>query len=486
MSSSTPARSQSTSQKRCPPRSRRRPTPRQRTAGRPRGSVGEPGWLGRSLERQRLKKAQMRERRSYKALAKDTLSLLSKAEIEAIARECGFYKRDPKEISAFDFVLCCAMASLTEAKRGFATVWRLLAAAAGIEVARSAVTQRFGEGSAKLMQEAFTRAVGRLPSSPCPDLLGRLERFEAVLADDGSVVMLSPLLKKLFPATRTNSVDSAGKVHATADLLRRRITQVEITGERESELKVSRSRPIQAGTLYMSDLGYTCYDYFADIQRAGADLLWRLKDNANPKIVKVRHGIYAPVSATQRKLGLNDEELRFTQDTFDVDAEFPTSEGTVVLRVVGQYNAETDKYHCYVTTLSAEEFTPKELAALYCLRWVIELLFKLLKSSCHLDHVDTSNPQALRTHIYASLLAATILSSMCHAAASVYGIPGYAISALTAGIAAPLIALPLLLLWYSADLTPQKLADMILRVLAVGCRDQNPKRTRQKWGVLAA
>jgi putative transposase len=447
--------------------------------------VGEPGWLARSLERERLKKAKMREQRAYKALAKDTLSLLSKREIEATARECGFYKQDPKEITAFDFVMCCAMASLTEAKRGFATVWRLLSAAAGVDVARSAVTQRFGEGSAKLMQAAFTKAVERLPSSPCPDLLGRLERFESVLADDGSVIMLSPLLKKLFPATRTKSVDAAGKVHATADLLRRRITRVEITGERDSELEVSRSRPIEAGTLYMSDLGYTCYDYFADISGAGADLLWRLKKNANPKIVAVRHGIYAPASVVKRELGLNSEELRFTQDTFDVDAEFPTSDGSVVLRVVGQYDAETKTYHCYVTTLSSDEFTPEDLAALYCLRWVIELLFKLLKSSCHLDHVDTSNPHALRTHIYASLLAATILSSMCHAASSVYGIPGYAISALTVGIAAPLIALPLLFLWNSTDLTPQKLAEMILRVLAVGCRDQNPKRTRAKWGVLA-
>ena len=468
------------------PRRRQPRTPRRKTGGRPRGSKGEPGWLARHLERERLKKGQKRERRSYKALAENTLSLLSRGEVESIARECGFSKhKQHKGIAPFEFVMCCAMASVTEAKRGFATVWRLLTAAAGVEVARSAVTQRFGEGSARLMQEVFTRAVAKLPSAPCPDLLGRLEKFKAVLADDGSVITLSPLLKKLFPATRTKSVAAAGKVHATADLLRRRITQVEVTGERDSELAVARSRPIQAGTLYMSDLGYTDYNYFADIKNSGADLLWRLKDNANPKVVKVRHGVYAPVSAVERKLGLNSPELRFTQGTFDLDAEFETKNGTVVLRVVGRYNPTTDKYHCYVTTLSADEYTPADLAGLYSLRWVIELLFKLLKSSCHLDHVDTSNVHALRTHIYSSLLAATILSSMCYAAASVYGIPGHAISALTAGIAAPLIALPLLLLWNSTEFTPQKIADMIFRVLAIGCRDQNPKRTRQKWGFLS-
>ena len=196
----------------------------------------------------------------------------------------------------------------------------------------------------------------------------------------------------------------------------------------------------------MSDLGYTSYDYFADIKEAEAHLLWRLKDNANPKIVRVRHGIFAPAQTIKNQRGLNDPVLRFTQDSFDVDAEFDTGKGRVVLRVVGLYNAETGKYHCYVTTLSSDDFSPAELAALYSLRWIIELLFKLLKSSCHLDHVDTSSPAALRTHIYASLLAATILSSMCKAASSVYGIPGYAISGLTVGIAAPMFALPLITL----------------------------------------
>jgi hypothetical protein len=57
---------------------------------------------------------------------------------------------------------------------------------------------------------------------------------------------------------------------------------------------------------------------------------------------------------------------------------------------------------------------------------------------------------------------------------------------LTAGIAAPLLALPLLLLWLDRPLSPEALSDCILRVLAIGCRDQNPRRTRRKWGVLSS
>ena len=47
-----------------------------------------------------------------------------------------------------------------------------------------------------------------------------------VLAQDGSVLQLASVLKKLNLATRSNSMDAAGKLHATADVVHRRITSV--------------------------------------------------------------------------------------------------------------------------------------------------------------------------------------------------------------------------------------------------------------------
>jgi len=434
------------------------------------------------IEKKSAHKASRKVRHNFEQLKKNVFGLITKREVEKLARHHGFCQREHRKIPALEFVLCCAFAATAEAKRGFASVWRLLAAACGIEVARSAVTQRFGAGSAKLMEAAFMLAVTRLPIPEHPGLLGKLERFQQVLADDGSVLKLSPLLEKLFPATRTNTVKAAGKLHARADLVNRRILQVKLTGERDSELAVSRDEPIQPNTLYISDLGYTCYDYFAEIKNGGGELLFRLKDNANPTVVTVRHGVFAPKRSEGTKL--NSVEFLRSYDTFDLDARFPTSSGSVVLRVVGCYNPETEKYHCYLTSLPSEQFTVQELTSLYCLRWIIELLFKLLKSSCHLDHLDTADPNALRTHIYASLLAATILSAMAFAAAEAAGIPVNEISVLTLGVAAPLIAMPLMLLWFKRELTYDELAAMIIRVISVGCRDQNRNRTKRKWGVL--
>jgi len=111
-------------------------------------------------------------------------------------------------------------------------------------------------------------------------------------------------------------------------------------------------------------------------------------------------------------------------------------------------------------------------------------LFKLLKSSCHLDHLDTGDVNALRTHIYASILAAVILSALTMAAAKSAHLAPSAISLLAVGNAAPLLAVPLLMLWLGRRVTTDELAAIIMRTLAIGCRDQNPARTRAKWGSL--
>ena len=422
-------------------------------------------------------------RDAYNARESNVFQLFTRKEVEDEARACGFWQRVPQRIGAFEFVLCCALASVLEAKRGFASVWRLLAAAVNVVVARSTVTQRFGASSAALMERLFSLAVERLPQQERPEILGKLSHFKSVLAQDGSVLQLSPLLKKLFPATQTNSVDAAGKLHATVDVVHRRVVAVAVTGERASELHVARSQGIESGTLYIRDLGYTCHDEFASMIAEEADLLMRLKDNANPTVLKVRHGVVGP----RRSEGLRFKDLTLcrTQDTFDLDARFKAFDGgTIDLRVVGHFNPKTAKYHCYVTTLPAEMFSVEELETLYALRWVIELLFKLLKSSCHLDHLDTKDPDALRTHIYASLLAATVLSAVVVAAAQAAGIPHNDISILAVGIAAPLLVVPLLLLWCQRELTPDELAATMLRVVAVGCRDQNRARTQRKWGCL--
>jgi hypothetical protein len=319
------------------------------------------------LAHQAERKHRRRVSGAFEQLKEGVLGLLSRSEIERLARDCGFYVRNARQIHAFEFALCCALAAAVEGKRSFASVWRLLASAAGVEVARSAVTQRFGPGSVALLERLFNLVVQRIPTPDHPDHLKKLDEFEHVLADDGSVLALSPLLKKLFPATRTNTMPAAAKLHATADLMHRQILDVVLTGERSSELKVARERGVIPNTLYIRDLGYTSYDHYLEICLGGADFLARLKENANPTVVEVLHGIRAPRRSVGLKL--NEVELVKSSNSFAVLVHLKTSREPLLAYVVGLYNPDTGKYHRYVTSLPPQLFTPEELATLYSLCW---------------------------------------------------------------------------------------------------------------------
>jgi IS4 transposase len=312
-------------------------------------------------------------------------------------------------------VLACTI----EAKRGFASVWRVFNAATENDVARSSIIQRFDEGSAQLLKGVFEKAMASAPQSTCSELSTKLEQFSQVLAHDGSVLALSSLLSKMFASTRTNSVAAAAKVHATADVLQRRIVEAHITGERHSELDVVWAQEVVEDALYLNDLGYYCHDYFGNMVAQGGHLVSRLKDNAKPTVAEVFHGVHAP----KQSQGACIRDLRFVESakTFDLLASFSTSAGPIDLRVVGVRDETTREFHCYVTDLSPDDFSAEEIALVYTYRWVIELLFLQLKSFCHLDHVDTKNPDAVRTHIYASLAASVIMHALLVATAQAAG-----------------------------------------------------------------
>jgi Transposase DDE domain len=62
-----------------------------------------------------------------------------------------------------------------------------------------------------------------------------------------------------------------------------------------------------------------------------------------------------------------------------------------------------------LTSLSPEAFPVERLAALYRLRWQVELAFKRLKSILHLDRLPAKDPALARAWLYAHLLFALLV-----------------------------------------------------------------------------
>ena len=162
-----------------------------------------------------------------------------------------------------------------------------------------------------------------------------------------------------------------------------------------------------AGALLIYDQGYFDYRTMDLIEANDGWFVARLKSNANPLIVeKLRRWRGAAISLTDRRLYDVLDDLH--RDVIDVRVEVSfnrrryrgsRSRATRTFRVVGVWNDEADRYHLYITNLSAEDYRAPDIAKLYQTRWEVELLFKELKSTFDLDEVSSSKPEVVEALI---------------------------------------------------------------------------------------
>ena len=133
-----------------------------------------------------------------------------------------------------------------------------------------------------------------------------------------------------------------------------------------------------------------------------------------------------------------------------------------------------------VTTIGGQERNVRELKSL-----IYELTAQLsgtIETATTAIQLETDDVEIERA---ALMFKAEAVPALLHASFRHDPIMAVAdISLLTVGIAAPLLVVPLMILWQQRELTYDELAALILRMIVHGCCDQNPARTRRHWGVL--
>lgn len=170
----------------------------------------------------------------------------------------------------------------------------------------------------------------------------------------------------------------------------------------------------EAGALYIWDLGYNSYERIVEAVGAGAHVLQRLKDGANP----VALASYSPTGARRQLADDNGKPLRLTdacafgwvhhQRILDLDVRIDDDRrGSVVVRVVCVPFGGEDRY--YLTTLPRSIFTAHDVAELYRVRWEVERFFRGWRGALRLDEVRRlENEKSLDAAVTASLLAAAL------------------------------------------------------------------------------
>lgn len=316
--------------------------------------------------------------------------------IEDIARERDVVQRDRKiDITMLVWTLIMGFAVDGEA-RTIAGFQRAYSAATNQTVARSSFYDRFTPALAALLNDLLEHALEEVavPHTIAP----QFELFRDVLIADATVFRLHRLLDS-FPAT--HSGQSGAKLHLVQNATKQTIEQFQLTDERTHESSQLRTGSWLRGRLLLFDLGFYSFRRFALIEENGGFFLSRLKSNANPLIVGERRKWRGrAISLPERRLRDVLEDL--SREIIDVTVEIEFK------RRAYAGKESTDSMEFRVVTNLPDEFTPRQVGALYGLRWEVELVFRELKSLYGLEKFQTSDPAIVELLVVAALLTLTV------------------------------------------------------------------------------
>jgi hypothetical protein len=226
-----------------------------------------------------------------------------------------------------------------------------------------------------------------------------------ILLIDATVMRVARQLIDVFPASANGKCSdwAAVKLHTTYRLFRGVPEVLALTPQKKNERKISFLRPVGEAVLYIFDLGYWTYALFDTIMDRQQQFISRLRQDCNPRILKVYVGKPEWVGQRLKAIKLTGATLDCLVNVSSDNPKNPQMRHPV--RLVGQWNRGAKRWHLYVTSLVAWQTYPLTLIIdLYRLRWQIEILFRDLKHILRMANFVSTNENGIRIQIYAALI----------------------------------------------------------------------------------
>jgi putative transposase len=331
--------------------------------------------------------------------------------LEDLAKETGLVKRERKIDPGIMFwVLTFSFG--VRLQRSLASLKRSYEKESEQTLSDSSWYYRFTPELVAFLKACVIHAIEHLAQEQNRVLNERLNRFEDVLIQDSTIVRLHESLSKKWPAARSKKPAAGVKIGVSVSAVADGPKRVALYPERTNDLKTLRIGPWIKDRIILLDLGYYKYQLFTRIKENRGFFVSRLKNNANPTIIK------SNISYRGRSIDVEGRTLqevlpKLKRQILDVNVEVSfkrrsykskQKEDQEKFRMVAVFNEEEEKYHLYITNIPCDVLESKEIAELYSARWDIELIFKELKSKYALDVVNTTNPQVIEAYIWIAIL----------------------------------------------------------------------------------
>ena len=232
---------------------------------------------------------------------------------------------------------------------------------------------------------------------------------------------------RIVDGSRIDGPAGAWRLHLCYDPGSARITQAAVTATKEGE-RLDRL-PVTPGEIRLGDRGFPQPDGVKNTLEAGADVVVRLTWNSL-KLADL-HGrpldwmaLFAQAGAQGSldiPVKMGKARSRFEPIALRLAIIKKPIAAATKARAKARRASRKDQHRidprtlagaeCVIllTSLDREAFPVDRLAALYRLRWQIELAIKRLKSILHIDRLPAKDPKLARAWLHAHLLLALLL-----------------------------------------------------------------------------
>ncbi len=291
------------------------------------------------------------------------------------------------------------------------------------------VRKRLGVGRASLgsLSESVTvfdpEPLARIAEELSDKLPDRTpEKFAVVdkkiTAVDGSIFRVLAQVGQLAWLPTGNGKSSCGyRLHAQFEVFRGTTSRIDVTAAKpkgDADERVVLEKSVEPGRCYLVDRGYQKYTLWNVINDKGSDYVCRLFDKAKYEVISDNE---LSDEATSKNI-LSDQIVRFgTANSRTPPPDHATR--VVIVKVQPHDSRRAKDAQCgpssdgYLRIVTNNLEVPAEIiAALYELRWTIELYFRILKQLLGCRHLLSHKPGGASIQMYLAIIACIMILSL--------------------------------------------------------------------------
>jgi len=383
-----------------------------------------------------IKGAENMEINQINSLLKKVQKLISKERINEIAIETKFIQRTSSKITAESFFELNVFDKRNVCTESLEELSAFLYQSKNIDITSQSLDGRFNSKAVDFFKQIFQEIVFIATKNNFPINTKFTDNFNSIKITDSSNIELPNNCKNEYKGFGGSANESAARLQLTYDIKSGGIVLVDVSDITKSDAGFlsTLERSLEKNDLEIKDLGYFSIKNFEVIEESSAYYLSRLKTNTsvytlNPNPEKFKTGKirksteYIKLDLVEESQSLKLNEIK-ELDVFIGRNKVKTRliiyrlpEESVEKKLVNQKKTAHKKQikisdrsknlsiaNIYITNVPSDIIPKEHLYLIYSLRWQIEIIFKILKSTLEIDKVKKVKLERIQCHIYSSLI----------------------------------------------------------------------------------